>query len=62
MTKKDYILIAKHLNESYHKINKDDSDECYGFISAVKSVISALSEDNYRFDKERFINAVYEDK
>lgn len=62
MNKKDYILIAKHLNNGYNKINKNDSYEIYAYIIAVNSVINALSEDNYSFDKERFNNAVYEDE
>ena len=60
MTRKDYILIAKHLNKTIALMNgyQVTSQFSLGFKGAVDSVVSALKSDNPNFDVQKFIDAV----
>ena len=55
MSKKHYILIAKHLNHANQILI--DKDTKPGFEIAVFALIDALAKDNPWFDKERFRKA-----
>ena len=65
MTRKDYVAIAAALNrafpaiESPEDINDFDSGKRRGFVDTVETLCGVFSEDNPRFDGERFRSAVY---
>ena len=58
MTKKDYIKIAKVLNE----VEKQNItlNQKITFNCIVKKLGNVFFQDNERFDNERFENAIYE--
>jgi hypothetical protein len=72
MTRKDYILIADHLEQARRPLTfavefQEGGDEDYylalkGFDKAVESVITALRKDNPRFDVDKFRRAVGQPK
>jgi len=61
MTRKDYILIASAINKAVkrYKERLDISTEAVSCL--VDSLSVALSEDNPRFDWERFEEACYKE-
>lgn len=65
MTSKDYIALAKALNESYPAIvSASDIDARQngtreGFSFAVQAIVPVMVRDNPRFDVDRFLAAVY---
>ena len=54
MTKKDYIKQAKIISK-YTK-----TDVTFDMYSYVKDLSEVFKEDNPKFDKERFLEACYE--
>lgn len=56
MTRKDYIVIAGALNAAWHNADKADKP---GIVQAAGYVASGLAADNYRFDRDKFMDAVY---
>lgn len=64
MSRKDYIALAKALNEVWCR-DIIPSPSCASFVAfreCVDAVIGVLKADNYRFDRERFWSVVYEEK
>lgn len=58
MTKKDYILIAKALN--IHAWNSQGQDrEQKMLISITETFCEILKSNNTRFDKVKFVEAVF---
>ena len=57
MTRKDYILIAKHLKWAWDTLRDDDSRDL--FMHVVQNIEHALSEDNGRFNVKTFREAIY---
>ena len=57
MTKRDYELLASSLHSSFRLI---EPEEKIGFVVALNAVSSALRKDNPRFDRNRFLAAVFE--
>ena len=55
MTTKDYKLITKVLRNSFERSIKPDLN------SFVRDLAFELKEDNPRFTKEKFLEAVYEE-
>lgn len=69
MSRKDYIELAKILNDYQFKANyikselpnmklRDHYD--YAFDNMLEELASFLKTDNRRFEKQKFINAVKE--
>lgn len=56
MTRKDYVLIAQVLRSLNDDFNNGGSDEV-SLELVVDSLATALSQDNPRFDRKRFIGA-----
>lgn len=65
MTRKDYVALAKALNESYPAIVTAGDIDTFkngtreGFSFAVQAIVPVLVRDNPRFDTDRFLAAVY---
>lgn len=57
MTRKDYILLASELAEGRPRRGASE-DYSEGYWSAVDHVAQALADDNSRFDRDRFIEAI----
>lgn len=60
MTRKDYIVIAAALKETRSQIcqKEPDTEELLDGVSCASEYIAdALSRDNPRFDRERFLKA-----
>ena len=57
MTKKDYILIAKCLNDNEPEIKDLSKRQLYNDI--YSSLISALLDDNPKFNYSKFYKAVF---
>lgn len=55
MTRKDYELLAAHLNTGRQLTPEGDAR--FGYDVAVSRVILALAADNPRFDQARFLVA-----
>lgn len=66
MTRKDYVVIAKALNEQivYARSLTDTGRERQAIEQAVKNVVHYLcpifNDDNPNFDEDRFAEAVME--
>jgi hypothetical protein len=62
MTRKDYILLAKFLNDKRKDLEASELPQAEatlkGFDEAVKVIAKALHSENYRFDAEKFANAI----
>lgn len=58
MTQKDYELIAVCLNRSYGKNEAWSAVKMFDLI--VESLCEGLSRNNPKFDRDKFIEAVYE--
>jgi len=56
MTKKDYERIAKAVREAW-ECEKDDFDRTIGVSRVAHILAYSLSNDNPRFDRERFLDA-----
>ena len=54
MSKKDYILLAAALRDVVEEVRRQG-----GFRRAVTVIEDALAADNPRFDREKFLEAVY---
>jgi hypothetical protein len=60
MTRKDYVSIASHLAVSrLHRLGACSNEAQLAFGHAVRAVGDALAADNPRFDRTRFLAAVY---
>jgi hypothetical protein len=60
MTRKDYVIIASHLAAARSRVAGGFSmAEQSAFDYTVGAVIAALAADNPRFDRTRFLAAVY---
>jgi hypothetical protein len=60
MTKKDYVLFAKVLNNTLKHYNQGLPVEVGEFVHILMGYMTeALSEDNERFDEAKFRRAVY---
>ena len=49
MTRKDYIAIAQAISRAYHK----------DIQAVIEELVIVLKRDNYRFNRERFINFIH---
>lgn len=60
MTRKDYVLLAGALRNARTGGNITDREAFWlsGFDEAVQALADALATDNYRFDREKFMEAV----
>lgn len=58
MSRADYVLIAKVINELY---NTDDYIDHQTIEAVVDSLADELENDNARFDRDRFIAACLKD-
>lgn len=56
MTRKDYELVAKALNNATHATR--DDERCEAVVWTAEWVAKTLKEDNKAFDKELFIKNV----
>jgi hypothetical protein len=63
MTKKDYIVIAKAMNEVYRSFNTLPEPEIYYKQFVIVELLGKLRDifqaDNEQFDFKRFKSAVY---
>lgn len=64
MTRKDYVLLAKAITDTRHRIAKDQSvriEDCpamqRGVRRATAHICDALAADNPRFDAGQFLSA-----
>jgi hypothetical protein len=57
MTKKDYIVIAKCLNDNEPEIKEVQKRQLLNDIFC--SLVAELKKDNYKFDYSKFEKAVY---
>ena len=63
MTRKDYVLLALHLNrqmdKAKHPADTTPSSEAFrrGTVEAISAVANALASDNPRFDRDKFLSA-----
>ena len=59
MTKKDYIIIAKVINDHYHTnmVHYADAEPNLMLTSLTDRLADALNYDNDRFDRNRFLKA-----
>ena len=59
MTRKDYELIARAMNESRMHALRDDapSGGAFWLGAAAREIAAALERTNPRFDRERFLKA-----
>lgn len=61
MSRKDYVKFARVLNKLCGLDDLDDQDE--GMLGlVVGEVADIFQDDNERFDRERFLDAVYNGK
>lgn len=60
MTKKHYILLASDLSLAYKELRTEDA--CRGFEKAVRALLPLLQKNNPLFQKETFLNAIYQEK
>jgi hypothetical protein len=60
MTEKDYILIAKVINETINE-NPMYHPTRIVFHDLVDRLAKELKQDNIRFEKDKFIRAVFGD-
>ena len=62
MTRKDYVLLAKFLNDKRKDLEASEMPQAEatlkGFDEAVKAIAKALHSENYRFDAEKFASAI----
>lgn len=62
MTRKDYVLLAKFLNDKRKDLEASEMPQAEaalkGFDEAIKAIAKALQSENYRFDAEKFANAI----
>ncbi len=62
MTRKDYVLLAEFLNDKRKDLEASELPQAEatlkGFDEAVKVIAKALHSENYRFDAEKFDNAI----
>ena len=62
MTRKDYVLLAKFLNDKRKDLEASMMPQAEatlkGFDESVKAIAKALQSENYRFDAEKFANAI----
>lgn len=62
MTRKDYVLLAKFLNDKRKDLEASEMPQAEatlkGFDEAIKAIAKALHSENYRFDAEKFANAI----
>jgi hypothetical protein len=62
MTRKDYVLLAGFLNDKRKDLEASMMPQAEatlkGFDEAVKAIVKALKSENYRFDAEKFADAV----
>jgi len=63
MTKKDYIIFAEILGKRYFEKRNGQAMENQEYRNAIGNVVEDLchffQKDNFRFDINRFIEAVY---
>ena len=59
MTKKDYILIANALHQSYVCLDDDNTIEKHDMENIVRHLSVHLAEDNPRFSIDKFYDAVF---
>lgn len=57
MTRKDYVLLASRLRYARQGVSVS---LLAGFDEAVEAIADALASDNYRFDRDKFMEAVKE--
>ena len=68
MTRKDYELIARHLNVALDKINGNyltfEGREivCDAYYSFLEAMGAAFGEDNTRYNHQRFLRAALGDE
>ena len=60
MTRKDYVLLAQALNDA-RPMAHWDANKRTQWVMDVKYIAQALSNDNNRFDYDRFIDACEKD-
>jgi hypothetical protein len=63
MTRKDYIAFAQAFKEGFEKVNAlypptEQSTAQNGYAAAIDAVVEVLKRDNYRFDENRFREAM----
>lgn len=61
MTRKDYILIADHIKHGINYVEGDKEDFIAGMMVCIGCIGKAFTEDNPRFDMERWIDYVTSD-
>lgn len=59
MSRKDYILIANALLYAYNEECKTNDEHGF-FVSVVNTMADFLSEDNPKFNKQKFIDYIME--
>ena len=59
MTKKDYIKLAKILNETLNQVQDPNVHSRLAFDYMVSHLCTMLKEDNDRFNNQKFRDAVY---
>ena len=59
MSKKDYVAIARAFNVTLKNTSNEFAK--YGVYMAIGAVIQVMEDDNSRFDKSRFLQAVNKD-
>ena len=58
MTRKDYVLIAEVIKTQIElSLKFDEDDSRYGAENIAYDLASKLSQDNPRFDRDRFLVA-----
>ena len=62
MSKKDYELVAGAFNRAVKNIDPKNRDGFDVFREIVENTAQAFEYDNPRFDKIRFVEAVYRGK
>ena len=61
MTKKDYIRLARFIGRAEAEMNLHPAvpdTRAAGFVVATNAVINALVDDNEKFDRKKFLDAI----
>lgn len=62
MTKQDYILFAEMYRSIFARLDPDNHIGEAAVRACMQGTMDIFARDNYRFDRQRFVNAVFPSK
>lgn len=57
MTKKDYVKLAKAINDVLNAYDERDFEKLAGAYAIMQTLADVLKADNSAFDRDRFMDA-----